>query len=124
MSNRTRSDIEDVTLLVNSKKRIFHPDSPNHILEALMTLVDAIETAYVLAHTPGQGEDLYQILVDGKYVIGFDLQQDVSPLVLHNVTKYSVPEFRKQISGGRAQRHLDTALKLSIADIEAIKGNN
>ena len=118
MSTRTRSDTECITRLVNSKKYIFHPDSPNQLLEALRTLEAAIQTAYVLGHTPEQGEDIYRILVNGEYIVGFDLQKNTSPVVLQNVKKYSIPEYQKQISGGSSRRHLDTALKLSMEDME------
>lgn len=124
MSNRTRSDVEDMTQLVNSKKRVFHPNSPNQVLEALQTIEENIQTAYVLGHTPEQGEDIYRILVNGQYVVGFDLQKNMSPVVLHNVKKYSVSEYQKLIAGGSARRYFDAALRLSIADIAAIKGSN
>jgi hypothetical protein len=77
-------------------------------------LPEATDNLYLIASIPEQGEDIYDVLVDGRQIIRVEIPRDgVSKFP--SVEEMSVERYR-QISGGlsrRVRRRLDTAIRLA-----------
>ncbi|MEN5345904.1 hypothetical protein ABE599_19525 [Achromobacter mucicolens] len=74
----------------------------------------ALSSAYVLGHTPDQGEDFYVVLVNGSAIAKFELSRrpNAEP---RNLVTISVEEYRKALRGRQSQLKLSIAIKLAAA---------
>jgi hypothetical protein len=103
--------------LINSKKYLAETEKGRRVLSIIGDLCGNFKTAYALAHTPEQGEDIFRILVDGKSVVGFDLQHDDG--TARNVNIMPVTEYRGYLSDRDSKLLLSVALELSKQDMLA-----
>jgi hypothetical protein len=103
--------------LIGSKRFLFESSQGASVLRALSQICSNIRTAYVLAHTPEQGEDIFRILVNGESIVGFDLQQGDGERVASNVSVTSVKDYERMLHGREGRLRLAVALDLSKKDI-------
>lgn len=83
---------------------------------ALGEIYGKFVTAYVLSHTPEQGEDIFRVLVDGNTVVGLELHQSDGEPPVSNVSKCSLKDYERAVSKqGRLQ--LAVALDLCKKDM-------
>ncbi|CNI41087.1 Uncharacterised protein [Yersinia thracica] len=71
-----------------------------------------VKSAYVLACTPEQGEDIYSIIVNGCVVIEFEISR--IDLTISDVEEISVEDYSKLIKNKSAK--LDLAIALDLAN--------
>jgi hypothetical protein len=98
--------------LIGSREYLYETLQGERVRRALTQVYGNTRTAYVLGHTPGQGEDLFRILVDGKDVVGFDLQHGDECKAL-NVSIDAVKDYQRMLTGRRGRLLLAIALELS-----------
>jgi len=70
-----------------------------------------ISSAFILCHTPEQGEDLYRILVNGKVIVGFDLSRVDGQI--SEVFEMPVADFSREIRTKSVRLDLAVALDLA-----------
>jgi hypothetical protein len=99
--------------LIGSQKFLFESLQGARVRRALAQLCGNIRTAYVLAHTPGQGEEIFNILVNGENVIGFDLQNEDDKCIPSNVSILPVKNYELMLHGREGRLRLAIALELS-----------
>ncbi|AIR88838.1 hypothetical protein LK03_05960 [Pseudomonas cremoricolorata] len=82
------------------------------ILKFLEKIFGSLSSAYVLGHTPDQGEDLYVVLVNGSAVVKFELSRshDSEP---EDFRIISVDEYRNTLRGRPSHIKLSIAIELS-----------
>lgn len=82
------------------------------ILAFLERMFGPLSSAYVLGHTPDQGEDFYVVLVNGSAIVKFELSRscDAEP---ENLVTISIDEYRNTLRGRQSQ------IKLSIIELAA-----
>lgn len=82
------------------------------ILEFLERMFGPLSSAYVLGHTPDQGEDFYVVLVNGSVIVKFELSRncDAEP---ENLVTISVDEYRNTLRGRQSQLKLSIAIELA-----------
>lgn len=102
---------------IDSKKYLSETEKGRQVLSIIRTLCGNFKTAYALAHTPQQGEDSFRILVDGKSVVGFDLQHEDG--TARNANIMPVAEYRGYLSDRDSNLLLSIALELSEQDMLA-----
>lgn len=83
------------------------------IHEYLENAFGPLSSAYVLGHTPDQGEDFYSILVNGAVVVNFELSRVCPSTGVENVSITDVIRYRKDIRG--RQSHLQLAIAMDLA---------
>lgn len=86
------------------------------ILDIVSVIVSDGNAFYVLSDTPEQFEDVFRILVDDRYVVGFELPRGdhTHPI---SVQIYTINEYRDAISPeGRAE--LAAMLEIAKADAQ------
>ena len=64
---------------------------------------------HVLTHVPEQDGDIYALLVDGSYVVGFEIAYSTDPYVLTEVTVRDVAEVRRRLRQGTFRSRFDRA---------------
>lgn len=82
------------------------------ILAFLERMFGPLSSAYVLGHTPDQGEDFYVVLVNGSAIVKFELSRsyDSEP---ENLITLSVDEYRNILLGRQSQLKLSIAIELA-----------
>ncbi|ROP60171.1 hypothetical protein EDF81_3011 [Enterobacter sp. BIGb0383] len=70
-----------------------------------------INSVYVLAHTPEQGEDIYRVLINGILIVGFELSKSDNQVNEH--FDMSVADYSKQLKGRLDKLELAVALDLA-----------
>lgn len=103
--------------LLGSKKFLFENPSGSMVLKALTEIYGELKSAYVLAHTPEQGEDIFHVLVNGESVVGFELPIDGS--APENVTVTPVKTYERMLGGSR-EGHLRLSLAQHLAKEEMV----
>jgi hypothetical protein len=83
------------------------PSSP--IFRTVSAIVPGARRFHVLAHTPGQGEDLFVVLVDGTWVTRFELPRSTDEAA-QAVTVEALADYRKLVGQGRFRMLLDAAV--------------
>ncbi len=115
--SNTATEVEYRQELVLSKNYLFESEKGIHALDAIRSICGDVETAYVLAHTPEQGEDVFRILVNGERIIGFDLQDESGQYQALNITDLQVKAYDRLLTGGSAKLKLTIAIELSKSDM-------
>ena len=82
------------------------------ILAFLERMFGPLSSAYVLGHTPDQGEDFYVVLVNGSAIVKVELSRsyDSEP---ENLITLSVDEYRNILLGRQSQLKLSIAIELA-----------
>jgi hypothetical protein len=103
-----REDLREARLRPDGDSR------SRRIYRALRSITDGGSVYYVLTDTPEQTTDIFRILVDDKFVIGFELERDNAESLPTDVQQYSVDDYRKAVGrGGLSEAELRIALKLA-----------
>lgn len=97
--------------LLGSRRYLFESSEGQPVLDALRRVYGPVECAYVLSHTPEQGEDVFRIVVDGKIVLGFSFQRDGGEI--QDLTTFSVKEYQRAVGSKEARLRLAIALNLT-----------
>ncbi|WP_448684739.1 hypothetical protein [Achromobacter xylosoxidans] len=71
-----------------------------------------IDSAYVCVCTPGEDEDIYHILINGRFVVRFEVER-ISGIIC-GVENGSVFEYSKKLRGGL--RNLEILIALDLAN--------
>lgn len=82
-----------------------------NILTVLEGKFGKIESAFILSWTPEQYEDLYTVLVGGKYVVSFEVSKNNLELV--DYFCMDVNDYQKKILSRSSRIQLVVALDLS-----------
>lgn len=82
------------------------------ILAFLERMFGSLSSAYVLSHTPDQGEDFYVVLVNGSAIVKFELSRDCNAEP-ENLVTISIDEYRKTLRGRQSQLKLSIAIELA-----------
>ena len=82
------------------------------ILTFLEGMFGPISSAYVLSHTPDQGEDFYVVLVNGSIVVSFELSRSCEDAKPENFVAIEVEQYRKTLRGRHSQLKLAIAMEL------------
>ena len=82
------------------------------VLAFLERLFGQISSAYVLGHTPDQGEDFYVVLVNGSAIAKYEISRS-SNAEPENLVSISVDEYRKSLRGRQSQLKLSIAIELA-----------
>jgi hypothetical protein len=114
----TRTEAEFRKELALSKKYLYESEKGQHALNAVRRICGEVASAYVLVHTPEQGEDVFRILVNGERIIGFDLQDQLGLHQATNITDLHVKAYESLLSGIPARLKLAVALELSKAGVD------
>ena len=98
--------------LVKSKGWVFSSD----IYPAIQSKYGVVNSAYVLQWIPDQEHDLYCILIDGLFILSFEVpRSEAHSTASVDMEEISIQDWRKNTrKGGRLQ--LDIALKLAAMD--------
>lgn len=83
------------------------------IVNFLERVCGAISSAYVLGHTPDQGEDFYVVLVNGITVAKFEIPRLENGGEPENLVVTTVEQYRNSIRGRSKQLQLEIARNLS-----------
>lgn len=102
--------------LLNSKNFLLESPRGQLIMKIINSSCGQTRSAYVLSHTPEQGEDFFRILVNGHSVVGFELPHD-SPVPI-DITITPVESYERMLRGSKEGRQrLSVALLLSQTDM-------
>lgn len=82
------------------------------VLAFLERVFGPLSSAYVLGHTPDQGQDFYVVLVNGSAIAKFELSRSFNAEPENFVT-ISIDEYRKLLRGRRSQLKLVIAIELA-----------
>ena len=97
-------------ILTASKYYAFENDK---IYELLSNQFDSISSAYVLGHTPDQGEDFYTLLINGSTILKFELSRTNGNAKPENVVVFSIEQYRKAVRGRQELSKLAIAIELA-----------
>lgn len=107
--------------LIKSNEWLFNSQKGDRIIQIAESLAGKVESAYLLWSTPGQGEDYYGLLINGKAVVGFELDRfnffEAEPVELE-VT--DVRTYRRHLKGRPDNLRLLIAEELSQKDITKV----
>jgi hypothetical protein len=109
----TETEAEYRQELLLSNKYLYETEKGQHALDAVRKICGVVKTAYVLAHTPEQGEDVFRIIVNGEKVVGFDLQDEDGNYAALNVSEHTVKAYERLLTGGSAKMKLTIATALA-----------
>ncbi|WP_434675202.1 hypothetical protein [Pseudomonas sp. D3-10] len=84
------------------------------ILTFLEGMFGPISSAYVLSHTPDQGEDFYVLLVNGSIVVSFELSRNCGDPKPENFVAIEIEQYRKKLRGRHSQLKLAIAMDLVV----------
>ncbi|MFY1852760.1 hypothetical protein [Achromobacter xylosoxidans] len=70
-----------------------------------------VRSAYVLTCTPEQGEDLYEVLINGEFILGFEISRISGEI--SDVEETSVAVYSKKLRGKRSNLKMLIALDLA-----------
>lgn len=87
------------------------------IYRAIRRIISEGSVFYVLADTPDQHEDAFNVLVDDKVVVGFELARSEPDALPTDVDQYSVKEYAASIDGDFAEVKFRIALELARRDL-------
>lgn len=82
------------------------------ILRFLERVFGPLSSAYVLGHTPDQGEDFYVVLVNGSAIVKFEFSRSCNAEP-ENFVIISIDEYRKALRGRQSQLKLSIAIELA-----------
>ena len=102
--------------LISSKEKLFESPNGQQILNILVKICGEIKSVYILSHTPEQGEEFFCFLIDGKFVIGFELEYERK--IAEDINIYSVEEYRRSLKGKIKILDFIIALELSKNDMK------
>ena len=98
--------------LICTQEKIFNDSSLCRLLEVIKANNETIiESAYIISHTPEQGEDIYRVLINGSLInlIELDrLDDDVEPIF----EAMSINEYKKGLA---RQSRIKLAIALDLA---------
>lgn len=100
---------EELTL---SKKYILENEKLSAFLQKKF---DSLSSAYILGHTPDQGEDFYTLLINTSTILTFELSRTDSDAIPENVNFISIDEYRKSLRGRQDIARLTLAIELTTA---------
>lgn len=83
------------------------------VLTFLEGMFGPISSAYVLSHTPDQGEDFYVVLVNGSVVVNFELSRSCEDAKPENFVSMEVEQYRKTLRGRNSLLKLAIAMELA-----------
>lgn len=95
--------------LISSVSYVFGNSIIRNFLERTFGV---LSSAYVLGHTPDQGEDFCVVLVNGSTIAKFELSRS-SNAEPRDLVTISVDEYRKALRGRQSQLKLSIAIKLA-----------
>ena len=104
--------------LIASRNALFSSDNCRPILDALRQICGDVKVAFILCHTPEQGEDLFRIFVNGEKIIGFTLPKGSADGKIEDVVILNVSEYRKLLRGRPALIQLEAAINLTKLDMK------
>lgn len=87
-------------------------DNNELIVNLLDEMIGEIKSVYVLAHTPEQGEDIYRLIVNGDFVVGFELSRIDNKI--NEVFDMSVVDYAKELNSKSDK--LDLAIAIDLAN--------
>lgn len=93
--SKTERDFRDQ--LQRSREFIFDSAVGSRLKEVLLSQYPAMMTAFLLGHTPEQGEDIYLVLVDSEHLLSVELDrgdESIAPVIEH----HSLVEYQKELS--------------------------
>ncbi|AVK03430.1 MULTISPECIES: hypothetical protein [Pseudomonas aeruginosa group] len=100
--------------LISSAKYIFKNE---FILKFLERVFGSLSSAYVLSHTPDQGEDFYVVLVNGSAVVKFELSRGSANAEPENFSVIDISNYKGLIRGRHAQLKLAIAIELTAGKV-------
>jgi len=97
--NFSGGDLEEKikTTLISSATYVFGNIFIRTFLERMF---GSLSSAYVLSHTPDQGEDFYVVLVNGSTVVKFEISRESDNSGPENFSAIDVDFYRKKFVGG------------------------
>ncbi|MBC2659459.1 hypothetical protein H7A76_28810 [Pseudomonas sp. MSSRFD41] len=83
------------------------------VLKFLERVFGSLSSAYVLSHTPDQGEDFYVVLVNCSAVVKFELSRGNADAEPENFSIVDINSYKKLVRGRHAQLKLAVAIELA-----------
>ncbi|WP_139541137.1 hypothetical protein [Klebsiella spallanzanii] len=81
------------------------------IINFLTEKYGEVRSAYALSDTPEQGKNIYRILVNGAFIVGFELSMEDGKI--SDVFECSVLSYLRELKGRSNRLHLTLALELA-----------
>ncbi|WP_392565249.1 hypothetical protein RHO15_06465 [Utexia brackfieldae] len=97
-----RSELLHSEELINNNKLI---------VNLLSEMYGEIKSVYVLTHTPDQAEDIYRLIVNGDFIVGFELSRIDNKI--SEIFDMPVVDYSKQIKSKSDKLELAIAIDLA-----------
>lgn len=104
-------------ILISSHKTLFQDRQNPRLLVVLQTYFPNMKTAYFINHTPEQGEDIYQMLIDAHVIVTVELER-YNPSSEPVIKPVSIEQYKKGLSK-MGQIKLAVAMDLAQKDLDS-----
>jgi len=123
MTRQSLSDQQMIDDLKSGRERLLSEPSLQPLLSALRRGLQSItRNIYVFRWIPEQGEDLYDVLVDGTVVVHVEVPRDASQIGTAAFQEWAVEEYLKvQTLAKHDRRKLELARSLARSGASAPK---
>lgn len=116
MTARTLTEQALIAELEGGRARLFAEESARSLLQAIRRRLHTItNNLYVLRWIPEQGEDLYDVLVDGISVVHVEIPRDGNEETVFEVSPVEVYQRRTASLTKADRRKIEVALRLARA---------
>lgn len=102
-------------VMINAHRSLFQEEKYERLLKLLKKHFCEMKTAYFLSHTPEEGEDIYQVLIDVNAIVTIEIERQ--NLCAEPVVKIvTIEQYSKKLSR-IGQIKLAVALDLAQKDL-------